>query len=71
MSEIKVGSTVRTGVYVCGEWRGMWLGKVEGVSSDGMVATVDIGSMHGCAKNIVFEQVSHLRLESEASKEER
>ena len=60
---IKVGDTVRTGVYVCGEWRPMWLGKVGGISNDGTLASVDIGTMHGCAPNVHTEQISHLRRE--------
>ena len=62
-NEIKVGSVVRTGVYVIGEWRPMWLGTVTGISNDGTLATVDVGSMHGCAPNVHLEQISHLRLE--------
>jgi hypothetical protein len=60
---IKVGDKVRTGVYVCGEFRAMWPGIVTGVSSDGTLASVDIGSMHGCAPNVRTEQISHLRKE--------
>lgn len=64
MSErIKVGDTVRTGVYVLGEFRQMWLGTVTDVSTDGTLASVDIGTIHGCAVNIRVEQVSHLRTE--------
>jgi len=62
-SEIVIGSVVRTGVYVCGEWRPMWLGTVTGISNDETLATVDIGTMHGCAPNVRLEQKSHLRLE--------
>jgi len=64
---IKAGDKVRTGVYVCGEWKPMWLGVVTCVSNDGTLATVDIGTMHGCAPNVRTEQVSHLRRESDAS----
>lgn len=60
---IKVGDRVTTGVYVCGEFRPVWLGKVVGISNDRTLALVDIGSMHGCAKNIRTEQISHLRKE--------
>ena len=62
---IKVGEKVRTGVYVCGECKPMWLGMVTGLSSDGAVASVDIGSMHGCAPNMRLEQTGHLRREPE------
>ena len=61
--EIRIGDTVRTGVYVCGEFRPMWLGKVVELSSDKTLASVDIGSMHGAARNIHVEMVSHLRKE--------
>jgi hypothetical protein len=61
--KIRVGDTVRTGVYVCGEFRPMWLGKVTGISADETLATVDIGTMHGCRANQRTEQISHLRLE--------
>ena len=64
---IEVGDKVRTGVYLCGEWKPMWLGTVTGMSSDGTTASVDIGSMHGCAPNLRFEQISHLRREPEAA----
>lgn len=60
---IKEGDRVRTGVYVCGEWRPMSAGIVTGISNDGTLATVDKGSLHGCAPIIHTEQVSHLRLE--------
>lgn len=63
IGNIKIGDKVRTGVYVCNEFRPMWLGHVVGISSDGTLASVDIGSMHGCAPNIRLEQISHLRLE--------
>lgn len=62
--EISVGSVVRTGVYVIGEWRPMWLGTVTAMSDDGTLATVDVGTMHGCARNEHVEQTSHLRLET-------
>lgn len=64
---IKVGDKVRTGVYVCGEWKPMWLGTVTGMSNDGTTASVDIGSMHGCAPNMRFEQTAHLRREPETT----
>lgn len=64
---IKVGDKVRTGVYVCGEWKPMWLGMVTGMSHDGTLASVDVGTMHGCAPRVHTEQVSHLRHESDAS----
>ena len=65
MSKIKVGDTVRTGVYVCGEFRPMWVGKVIGISIDGSVASVDIGSMHGCRPIIRTEATCDLRHEPE------
>ena len=64
---IKIGDKVRTGVYVCGVFKPMWLGTVTEMSHDGTTASVDIGSMHGCAPNIRLEQTSHLRREPEAT----
>lgn len=65
---IKAGDRVRTGVYVCNEWRPMWLGEVTSISADGSLATVDIGSMHGCAANMILEATWDLRHEQEAIK---
>ena len=62
--DIAVGDTVKTGVYVSGEWRPIWLGKVIAISNDGTLASVDVGSMHGCARNVHTEQTSHLRRET-------
>ena len=63
MSEIRSGSIVQTGVYVCSEWRPMWTGTVLSVSVDGSIATVDRGSMFGCRPIIETHQTSHLRLQ--------
>lgn len=60
---IKIGDRVRTGVYVIGEWKPMWLGMVIDQSDDGSSSKVDIGSMHGCRAIINWEQTSHLRKE--------
>ena len=62
-ASIKIGDKVRTGVYVCNEWKPMWLGIVVGISNDGTLASVDTGSMHGCAPIVRTEQISHLRKE--------
>jgi uncharacterized membrane protein len=66
MNEIKIGDTVQTGVYVCNEFRPMRLGTVTAVSNDGTLASVDVGSMHGCAPWVHIEQISHLRKEEAA-----
>jgi len=60
---IAIGDRVRTGVYVIGEWRPMWLGIVVDQSEDGTISKVDTGSMHGCAPRLCWEQTSHLRAE--------
>ena len=61
MEAIKVGDMVRTGVYVCGEWRACNSGQVVAQSQDGTVSQVDIGSPHGCAPWTYTEATSHLR----------
>lgn len=63
MSDIKVGDRVRTGVYVCNEWKPMHLGVVVAISNDGQLARVDVMGLHGGAPWIRNEQVSHLRKE--------
>lgn len=60
---IKVGDRVRTGVYVCNEWKPMHLGIVTSQSNDGTLSNVDIMSLYGGAPRIHLEQTSHLRLE--------
>jgi hypothetical protein len=61
---MKVGDKVRTGVYVCGEWKGMWIGIITR-RIDSQLVEVDIGSLHGCAPRKQIEQETHLRLENE------
>ena len=60
---MKVGDRVRTGVYVCGEWKGSYLGIVTQVIDSSLIE-VDIGSLHGCAPWKKIEQMSHCRLEN-------
>lgn len=64
MEEIKVGDRVRTGVYVCGEWKPMSVGIVTGISNDGTLASVDVMSLHGGRPWVRTEQVGHLRKET-------
>lgn len=59
--EIKVGDMVRLGVYVLGEWRPSYTGRVVQQSSDGTVSHVDVMSHHGGRPWIHFEVTSHLR----------
>lgn len=59
---IKVGDMVRTGVYVNGEWRPSYSGRVVNMSFDGSVSDVDVMSHHGGRPWIHKEQTSHLRL---------
>lgn len=59
---ISTGSIVTTGVYVCGEYKPMYKGVVVNVSTDGTVCAVDIGSIHGARKWLVYEATSQLRL---------
>lgn len=59
--EIKVGDMVKTGVYVLGEWRGCYTGRVVQQSSDGSTSQVDVMSHHGGWPWIHFEVTSHLR----------
>jgi hypothetical protein len=59
--EIKVGDMVRTGVYVLGEWRSSYSGRVVRLSADGTTAEVDVMSHHGGRPWIHFEATSHLR----------
>lgn len=63
MSEqgIKVGDMVQTGVYVLGEWRGIYTGRVVQQSSDGTTCQVDVMSHHGGRPRVHFEETSHLR----------
>lgn len=63
LSPIVIGSLVRTGVYVLGEWKPMFLGKVRSISSDQTLAEVDVMSLHGGAPRVHLEQISQLRLE--------
>ena len=60
---IGIGDRVRTGVYVCGEWRPMSLGIVVDMSIDRTLCTVDTMSLHGGRAWLRTEQVSHLRWE--------
>ncbi len=66
-ARIQVGDTVRTGVYVLGEWEPMAEGIVKWVSADGSIADVDVMSLHGGAPWIRTEATSSLRKEPEAS----
>ena len=59
--EIRVGDMVRTGVYVGGEWRPSYSGRVVRMSGDGTVAEVDVMSHHGGRPWVHFEATSHLR----------
>ncbi len=59
---MNVGDKVRTGVYVCGEWKGMQIGIITRRINDQLVE-VDIGTLHGCAPWTRIEQESHLRVE--------
>jgi hypothetical protein len=59
---MKVGDRVRTGVYVCGEWKGMYLGIITR-RIDAQLVEVDVGSLHGCKPWKHIEQESHLRME--------
>ena len=59
--EIKVGDMVQTGVYVLGEWRGVYTGRVVQQSSDGATCQVDVMSHHGGRPRVHFEATSHLR----------
>lgn len=61
MSDIKIGDTVRTGVYVCGEWQPMSKGVVVSQSMDGSISHVDIMSLHGGRPWIQPERTDHLR----------
>lgn len=63
MSEIRIGSRVRTGVYVNGEWHPSYSGIVVAQSPDGTVSDVDVGSLHECQPWIHKESTSHLRME--------
>lgn len=60
---ITVGDRVRTGCYVCGEWRASSPGIVVSMSGDGTMAQVDTMSLHGGAPWIHTERVDHLRWE--------
>lgn len=66
MSEygIKVGDMVRMGVYVLGEWRPSYSGRVVGMSSDGSVSEVDVMSHHGGRPWVHLVETSHLQLMS-------
>lgn len=61
---MKVGDRVRTGVYVCGEWKGMYVGVITKRINDQLVE-VDIGSLHGCAPWKCIEVESELRMDDE------
>ena len=63
MSEqgIKVGDMVQTGVYVLGEWRGIYTGRVVQQSSDGTTCQVDVMSHNGGRPWVHFEATIHLR----------
>lgn len=56
-----VGKLVETCVYVCGERIPMRQGIVTRDDESGS-CEVDIGSLHGCAPWLVFENKSHLRV---------
>ena len=59
--EIKVGDMVQTGVYVLGEWRASYTGRVVQQSSDGTTSQVDVMSHHGGRPWVHFEDTCHLR----------
>ena len=58
---IKVGDMVQTGVYVLGEWRGIYTGRVVQQSSDGTTCQVDVMSHNGGRPWVHFEATIHLR----------
>ncbi len=60
--QIKTGDTVRTGVYVCGEWKPMYLARVTRIIDD-QLCEVDKMSLHGGAPWLQIEQISYLRKE--------
>ena len=60
----KVGDRVRTGVYVCGEWKGCELGIVTRVVDSGTIE-VDVMSLHGGRPWIKLERADHCQLEME------
>lgn len=62
---IRVGDRVRTGVYICGEWKPAFLGIVVDQSFDGTISSVDVMSLHGGRPRIHLETTSHLRLDEE------
>ncbi len=55
------GKRVETAVFVCGERKPMRQGIVV-VDNESGTCEVDIGSLHGCAPWIVFENKAHLRV---------
>ena len=63
VEQIRVGDRVRTGVYVLGDWKPCSVGYVVSVSNDGILAEVDVMSLHGGAPWVRLEQISHLRKE--------
>ena len=65
MHGIKVGDRVRTGVYVCGEWKPTELGIVVDQSNDRTLSWVDTMSLHGGAAWVHLERTDHLRPEPE------
>ena len=60
---VKIGDMVRLGVWVCGEWQPMSLGKVTAIR-DGYIEA-DVMGIHGGAPWIQTSQNYHYMLESE------
>ena len=59
MCDIKVGTVVESGVYVCGEFRAIYKGVV--IWTDGDKAKVDVGTIHGCRPWVFLEEMKNLK----------
>lgn len=55
-----VGDKVHTGVFVCGEWMPVCVGRVVQIVDDQLI-NVDVMSLHGGAPWVKLEQASHCR----------
>ena len=62
-TDIVVGDMVRLGIWVCGEWQPMQLGKV--VTTQGGFIEADVMGIHGGAPWIFSSSVFHHMLESD------
>ena len=62
---IKVGDTVKTGVYVLGQFKPMHTGVVVHQSDDRSVSWVDVGSLRGCQPWLRIEVTSQLHIFTE------